>query len=109
MSDTIAQLRQFNNDSATDRKEIENYLHESTFIRTKREVKEYLAEVEKYRVSILKNVNTFASLKSEDLSTLARCLEEVYFEQGDMVIQQDDPGDAFYILEEGDLVVTVSL
>jgi hypothetical protein len=35
-------------------------------------------------------------------------MEEVYYNRGDIIIQQDDIGDAFYILESGTVSITVN-
>lgn len=34
-------------------------------------------------------------------------MEEVYYTKGDDIIEQDDIGDSFFVLEEGSVVVTV--
>jgi CRP-like cAMP-binding protein len=36
-------------------------------------------------------------------------MDEVIFKRGDVIIQQDDVADAFYILEEGEVSVTVNI
>jgi len=35
-------------------------------------------------------------------------MEEVYFKKGDTIIEQDDIGDTFYVVEEGLVSVLVS-
>ena len=35
-------------------------------------------------------------------------MEEVYYKKGDKIIEQDDIGDSFFVLEEGFVSVTVS-
>ena len=54
-----AQLKQFKKTSQESRLEVDQFCHESPFLRTKREVQQELARAEKYRASILKNVTTF--------------------------------------------------
>jgi CRP-like cAMP-binding protein len=48
-----------------------------------------------------------AGLSDADLLSAAQSFEEVYYKKGDVVIEQDDIGDSFYILEDGHLSVTV--
>ncbi len=36
-------------------------------------------------------------------------MEEIYFQKGEHIIVQDDIGDSFFVLEEGTVVVTVSI
>lgn len=36
-------------------------------------------------------------------------MEEVYYKKGDKIIEQDDIGDSFFVLEEGFVSVTVSV
>ena len=35
-------------------------------------------------------------------------MEEIFYKKGDLIIEQDDIGDCFYVLEEGRVSVTVS-
>lgn len=35
-------------------------------------------------------------------------MEEIYFSKGEDIIEQDDIGDSFFVLEEGTVAVTVS-
>lgn len=46
-------------------------------------------------------------MSSETLISAANCMEEVYYKKGDKIIEQDDVGEAFYVLEEGQVSVTV--
>jgi hypothetical protein len=48
-----------------------------------------------------------AGLSAEALITAAQSMEEVYYIKGDDIIEQDDIGDSFFVLEEGQVVVTV--
>jgi CRP-like cAMP-binding protein len=41
-------------------------------------------------------------MSTESLLSAAQLLEEQYFIKGDVIIKQDDFGDTFYILEEGE-------
>eukprot|EP00981_Chlorochromonas_danica_P002134 scaffold424_cov165-Ochromonas_danica.AAC.34 len=54
-----SQLKAFRAHNENGQKALEDYSKESPYERTKREVKEALAEAERYRVSILKGVTTF--------------------------------------------------
>lgn len=44
----------------------------------------------------------------EAVMTAARSMDEIYYKRGDVIIQQDDIGDSFFVLEEGLVSVTVS-
>lgn len=104
--DIIAKLKNFKEESISGRQDTLNFCFESPYERTKRQVITQLAIGESYRVSILRNVATFAHLSEEALVNTAQCMEELFFTKGNIVIEQDDVGDAFYILETGRLVVT---
>jgi CRP-like cAMP-binding protein len=49
-----------------------------------------------------------AGLSSEALVTAAQSMEEIFYSKGDVIIEQDDIGDSFFVLEEGRVSVTVS-
>jgi len=51
----------------------------------------------------LKSVNLISSLQAYERSQIADALIVEHFKKGDCVIKQDDPGDKFYIVEEGHL------
>jgi CRP-like cAMP-binding protein len=38
----------------------------------------------------------------------AQSMEEIFYVKGDDIIQQDDIGESFFVLEEGEVTVTVS-
>lgn len=46
-------------------------------------------------------------LTNEALISAAQSMEEVYFTKGDVIIEQDDIGDSFFVLEDGRVSVTV--
>ncbi len=50
-----------------------------------------------------------AGLPQSSIDAAARSMEEVFYKKGDAIIQQDDMGDSFFVLEEGVVTVTVSL
>mmetsp|Transcript_4111 Transcript_4111/g.4700 ORF Transcript_4111/g.4700 Transcript_4111/m.4700 type:complete len:406 (-) Transcript_4111:223-1440(-) len=51
----------------------------------------------------LKSVNLLASLEAYERSQIADALVPETCKKGDIIVKQDDPGDKFYILEEGSL------
>lgn len=48
-----------------------------------------------------------ANLSQEALVTAAQSMEEIIYNNGDDIIEQDDIGDSFFILEEGRVSVRV--
>lgn len=48
-----------------------------------------------------------AGLSNEAIISAAQSMEEVYFKKGDMIIEQDDIGDTFFIIEEGFVSILV--
>jgi uncharacterized membrane protein len=50
---------------------------------------------------LLSKIALFESLTDEDLDTLALRLEEVVFEEGDVIFNQGDEGSSLFIIEEG--------
>lgn len=59
------------------------------------------------RISILSRVALFQTLETPTLSHLASLMTLKYFNEGDILIQQNDEGDSMYILVEGLLYVYV--
>eukprot|EP00913_Durusdinium_trenchii_P024809 g23285.t1 len=57
-------------------------------------------------VMVGSTVPLFKTLESYDLMQLADCLQQEGLEAGQKIINQGDPGDTFYIVEEGELVAT---
>jgi cAMP-dependent protein kinase regulator len=55
--------------------------------------------------NFLKDVALISSLGAYERSQVADCLKAETFEQGATIVKQDEPGDKFYILEEGALIV----
>lgn len=55
------------------------YGHESSFERTRREIQYQLAQAEKYRASILRNVTTFGSLRNLMNANIYFTLIPLYF------------------------------
>ena len=56
--------------------------------------------------AFLKSIPLFQTLSEAQLSKLSTSLETRRFEDGDVIIRQDDPGHSFYIVESGEVVVT---
>src|SRR5689334_16272023 len=50
---------------------------------------------------LLSKIALFESLTNEDLDTLTLRLEEVIFEEGDVIFNQGDEGSSLFIIEEG--------
>lgn len=109
--DSIAsKLKQFQNETLQSGLHAKLYSDESPLERTKKEVLAQIAAAESYRVGILKTVSTFSGrLGNEAYATAAQSMEEVFYQKGDNIIEQDDMGDSFYILEQGDVKVTRKL
>jgi CRP-like cAMP-binding protein len=56
---------------------------------------------------VLRSIPLFQSLVEEDLEPLAGLLRERRFPKGAMVLAQGDPGDALFLIREGQLKVAV--
>lgn len=59
-------------------------------------------------VAFLQKVPVMSLLTQYELLTVADCLEEATYSDGDVVIEQGDVGDAFYLIESGTAVCSVS-
>ena len=59
-------------------------------------------------VEFLKKVPVMSLLTQYEILTVADCLEEATFADSDVVIEQGDVGDAFYLIESGTAVCSVS-
>ena len=94
-------FKKFNDLSKESRNDLQNIMTQSPLTRTKLNIEHQISKAVKYRVSILQNVPAFKGMSVESLSSAAQLLEEEYYTKGDKIIQQDDYGDTFYILEEG--------
>jgi CRP/FNR family transcriptional regulator, cyclic AMP receptor protein len=62
-------------------------------------MKENLTTIEK--VIFLKSVDIFEHATVEQLGRIAGLTEEVYFEPGETIFKEGEPGDAFYLLISG--------
>lgn len=56
--------------------------------------------------SLLESVPMLKTLEPYELLNLADALERRYFSDGDCIIKEGDAADAFYIVEEGEVVIT---
>ena len=106
--DLVSKLQDFSTKSVQRRKELDDFIHISPMERTRNEVTSLLEKSEKYRVSILKNISVFQHLSSDNLFSLALCLEEIKFRIGDIIFKQDEISDCLFILVKGRAVATVS-
>jgi hypothetical protein len=122
------QLQAFREKAREDQNTLNKMSQEPALDRMRREIQDQLEKSEKYRASILQNVNTFckrsykrlsyhkynlyflslAGLSIEAIYGAARSMEEVFYKKGDFIIQQDDIGDSFFVLEDGLVSVSVS-
>ncbi|KAI9249295.1 cyclic nucleotide-binding-like protein [Sporodiniella umbellata] len=54
--------------------------------------------------SFLREVPLFKSLEMAEIHKIADALEPIRFQDGHVVLKQGDPGDSFYLIEEGNAV-----
>lgn len=66
-------------------------------------VKDAAAKKRNKYESFLKNVTILASIDAYERSQIADALMPETFKRGDTIVRQDEPGDKFYIVEEGSL------
>eukprot|EP00928_Gymnodinium_smaydae_P030752 TRINITY_DN2277_c0_g3_i1.p1 TRINITY_DN2277_c0_g3~~TRINITY_DN2277_c0_g3_i1.p1 ORF type:complete len:1054 (-),score=226.96 TRINITY_DN2277_c0_g3_i1:19-3180(-) len=59
------------------------------------------------RQECLRQVGVFESLNDEQIATLADCLTEVQYEEGDDIIRQGDEGHTLYVVLSGECVAIV--
>lgn len=106
MDDITRQLSQFSKVS----KEKQNYLEElrkqTPYDSIRSTFQKEVEREEKYRVSVLRNVATFAKLNPQFLLSAAQNMEEIILPRGTVIIRQDDVGDSFYVIQEGEVLVT---
>jgi CRP-like cAMP-binding protein len=55
--------------------------------------------------AVLRQMTLFQNLAEDDLAALAAAMQPVQFEKRGVVFSEDDPGDAFYIVLEGELEI----
>jgi CRP-like cAMP-binding protein len=61
------------------------------------------------RVAFLKKVSTFEGVSEEGLAKLARICREIGKKAGEAVIKEGEQGDCVYIIEEGQVEITMSI
>lgn len=83
-----------------------DFTKEAPLTRAKREIYNKIENSIERRSKILQSISVFAGLSTEGLASAVRSLEEVDFIQDEVIIQEGDIGDAFYILESGLAAVT---
>jgi MFS family permease len=66
-----------------------------------------LAPEQRAHVQLLRQLTVFAPLSLPAIEQLAAHVERVEVPEGTVVVREGDPGDQFYIVEEGALAVTV--
>jgi branched-chain amino acid transport system substrate-binding protein len=59
------------------------------------------------KVILLKNVNIFSFMDDKELFILAKRVEQLEFNLGEVIIRQYDEGDSMYLLVDGELSVFV--
>lgn len=59
----------------------------------------------KSRIGFLQASSLFLDLHAEELALLAELCQEVTFVGGELIVQEDEPGDCIYIIEEGEVEV----
>ena len=99
-------LERFHSKLQDDEALLKDFLALSPEDRASRLVKQRIEEAEAYRIDILKGIPAFSTLNNDQLRTAADSLEEEFYKKGDRIIVQDEVGDTFYILQEGNVSVT---
>jgi len=99
-------LKTFMHDNKQYEEKMADYVSRVPHERNLEVYKEQLRQVGDKLSSILQNVSVFSSLGKEQLEVMAYSMERRVFRRGDKIIRQDDLGDAFYILEYGEVSVT---
>lgn len=89
-------------------------LSKSTYLKNKgakymKNLTEWLDATASHMVSSsLKNVPMLAGVPEDKLATIAKLFELKVYAKGEKIFSEGDPGDAFYILTKGRLVVTTN-
>ena len=55
------------------------------------------------RVLLLKNTDVFSDIKTENLTVVAKALEERHFQQGTIIFEENDYGDEMFIIVSGEV------
>jgi CRP-like cAMP-binding protein len=82
----------------------------SVWVIDRNQFKSILMQAEEAKVSeyvkYLGRVAVFTSLLTEEKTAIAKALVEMHFQKGEIVLQQGEPGSTFYVLYDGEVVVT---
>lgn len=57
------------------------------------------------KILFLKGTPLFSRLSGEDLAPLARVAEMIHFSEGALVFKEGDPGDCFYVVIHGEVLL----
>ena len=87
-------------------KQIKDFADSSPLVRMKNFYRQEVAQQQVLRTSVLKSVSVFSNLSPSNIITASQSLEMIEYQYGEVVIQQDDIGDSFYIIEAGEVVVS---
>jgi CRP-like cAMP-binding protein len=60
------------------------------------------------RVALLRGIPVFAQLDVHQLGLIASKLRDAHYRQGEVVLRQGEPGDAFYIIRSGRVAITTA-
>jgi HEAT repeat protein len=60
------------------------------------------------KVLFLKGAELFAAIPAEDVAAIATAAEEVSFEEGEVIFAAGDPGDALFLVVEGQVQITAA-
>mmetsp|Transcript_24296 Transcript_24296/g.24905 ORF Transcript_24296/g.24905 Transcript_24296/m.24905 type:complete len:928 (+) Transcript_24296:232-3015(+) len=106
MSDIKKRLKSLKNERELAQTRRNETLNSSPLVALKEACRKQIESSEKYRVSVLKKVAAFAKLTDHYLLSAAQNMEEMIVPAGTVLIKQDDVGDSFYVVEEGQVSVT---
>ena len=99
------ELKKFANSVIFNSKNAENFVYQSLSKRSLNRECTKLHDAEEKRIQTLKQVSVFSSLSMSQLRIMAHSMEETMYRRGDVIIQQDDLGRDFYILEKGEVKI----
>ncbi len=106
---TLEKIQQFKSESVTVFQSLRENASEPLISRKKNEVSRILNARDSYIADILREVATFNRLGEELLYSAAQKMVEVEYPKGHIILQQDEMGTAFYVVEEGEVVVMVRI
>jgi CRP-like cAMP-binding protein len=74
--------------------------------RTVEFAKRNIREVKEHRSVVLRGVSTFAALNDESMTDAVDALQTMVFKEGDAIIHEGHVGDMFYLIDDGEVVIT---